>query len=87
MRCGWMLRFRQARLWGIDTVADVYTCLTGMPGSSICELAQNWGAHLIVLGRWERQGMTEVMMGSVSNYVIHHEPCSGLVVQGIMRNG
>lgn len=61
------------------------TCLTGTPGTGICELAQNWGANLIVLGRRGYQGMTGVLMGSVSNYVVHHAPCSVLVVQGMME--
>jgi nucleotide-binding universal stress UspA family protein len=54
----------------------------GEPGASICNLAQTWGADLIVLGRRGYRGITEVLLGSVSNHVIHHAPCSVLVVQG-----
>ncbi|WP_449416717.1 universal stress protein [Phormidium nigroviride] len=50
-------------------------------GHSICEFSQNWGADLIVLGRRGRTGLAEVMLGSVSNYVLHHTKGCVLVVQ------
>ncbi|MBF2020652.1 MAG: universal stress protein [Hydrococcus sp. C42_A2020_068] len=54
----------------------------GDAGPWICEMASNWGADLIVLGRRGRRGLAEMFLGSVSNYVIHHASCSVLVVQG-----
>jgi nucleotide-binding universal stress UspA family protein len=59
-------------------------CLPGTPGTGICDLARSWNADLVVMGRRGHQGLTEVVMGSVSNYVLHHAPCSVLVVQGVM---
>lgn len=53
----------------------------GEPGRQICLVAQEWKADLIVVGRRGRSGLGEWLMGSVSNYVIHHAPCSVLVVQ------
>jgi nucleotide-binding universal stress UspA family protein len=53
----------------------------GEPGFQICQLAKGWDANLIVLGRRGRSGLTEMLMGSVSNYVLHHAPCSVFVVQ------
>ena len=50
-------------------------------GHSICELSQSWGADLIVLGRRGRTGLAEVMLGSVSNYVLHHTKCGVLVIR------
>ncbi|HEY9623304.1 MAG TPA: universal stress protein [Crinalium sp.] len=50
-------------------------------GQGICQAAQRWGADLIVLGRRGRKGLTEVLLGSVSNYVLHHAPCAVLVIQ------
>jgi nucleotide-binding universal stress UspA family protein len=44
--------------------------------------AQIWHADLIVMGRRGVSGMHELFLGSVSNYVTHHAPCSVLVVQG-----
>jgi nucleotide-binding universal stress UspA family protein len=53
----------------------------GEVNEAICDTAQKWEADLIVLGRRGRKGLTEVFLGSVSNYVVHHAPCSVLVVQ------
>lgn len=53
----------------------------GSPGQTICDLAINWQADLIVMGRRGRSGINELIMGSVSNYVLHHACCSVLVVQ------
>ena len=60
-----------------------FNCKVGKPNSQICELAQSWGADLIVLGRRGYKGLSEMLLGSVSNYVFHHAPCSVLVVQGV----
>lgn len=54
---------------------------TGEPGASICDLAQSWRADLVVLGRRGFKGLAEVFLGSVSNHVVHHAPCSVLVIQ------
>ena len=53
----------------------------GSPGQTICDLAFNWQADLIVMGRRGRSGINELILGSVSNYVLHHASCSVLVVQ------
>lgn len=50
-------------------------------GRSICQASQDWGADLIVLGRRGLKGLAEVLLGSVSNYVLHHAHCCVLVVQ------
>ncbi|WP_421659020.1 universal stress protein [Leptothermofonsia sp. ETS-13] len=54
----------------------------GEPGRVICQLAQSWDADLIVLGRRGHSGLSELILGSVSNYVLHHAPCSVLALQG-----
>lgn len=79
----WLKSYQQEAI--AQGISTEITCLLGTPGTGICELAQSWGANLIVLGRRGHQGITEVVMGSVSNYVVHHAPCSVLVVQGIME--
>ncbi|NJM58722.1 MAG: universal stress protein [Synechococcales cyanobacterium RU_4_20] len=58
----------------------------GDPGTLICTQAKDWGADLVLLGRRGRSGLSELLMGSVSNFVLHHAPCSVLVVQGQVPN-
>jgi len=53
-----------------------FTQSVGDPGRRICELASNWQADLIFMGRRGRSGLHELFLGSVSNYVLHHAPCS-----------
>jgi nucleotide-binding universal stress UspA family protein len=55
--------------------------LLGSPESRIVETAEEMHADLIVVGshgynRWER-----LLLGSVSDSVVHHSPCSVLVVR------
>jgi nucleotide-binding universal stress UspA family protein len=55
--------------------------LHGSPESRIVETAEKMNADLIVVGshgynRWER-----LLLGSVSDSVVHHAPCSVLVVR------
>lgn len=58
-----------------------FTLNFGDPGRMICELAKTWEADLIILGRRGHSGLTELFLGSVSNYVLHHAPCSALTIQ------
>ena len=63
-------------------VATEFSQNVGDPGRTICELANTWNADLIILGRRGLTGVREMFLGSVSNYVLHHAPCSVLTVQG-----
>jgi nucleotide-binding universal stress UspA family protein len=58
-----------------------YTLNYGGPGRTICNLAKSWDADLIIMGRRGLSGFSELLMGSISNYVVHHSPCSVLIVQ------
>ncbi len=70
---------QQADELGISLEVD---CRRSEPGAWICKSARQWNADLIVLGRRGREGLAEVLLGSVSSHVVHHAPCSVLVVQG-----
>ena len=67
----------QANTSGVNTE---FTQNTGSPGRMICELATDWNADLIMMGRRGRSGLAEFFLGSVSNYVLHHAPCSVQIV-------
>ncbi len=53
----------------------------GNPGKTICQKAKDWQADLIIIGYRSRKGLAAAFMGSTSNYVVHHAPCSVLIVQ------
>jgi len=72
----------RAALVGQIGTSAVYTeILIGSPESRIVEKAEEISADVIVVGshgynRWER-----LLLGSVSDSVVHHAPCSVLVVR------
>lgn len=61
-------------------VATTFAQVTGNPGWTICDRAKTEQADLIIVGSHGRRGLSEILIGSVSNYVTHHAPCSVLVV-------
>lgn len=61
-------------------VSAEFCQLFGSPGRNICEFAQSWGADLILMGRHGRTGISELFLGSVSNYVLHHAHCAVLTL-------
>lgn len=73
---------RQIREHFPDSQVNVTTkILCGTPKQAIVQEAEEWGADLIVVGShgygfWER-----MVLGSVSNAIVHHAPCSVLVVR------
>lgn len=52
----------------------------GDPSQTICTIATEWQADLIIMGRRGYTGLNELLLGSVSNYVLHRAPCSVLTV-------
>ncbi len=67
---------RQAESAGVQTE---YLQKSGSPGRSICEVAEELKADLIMVGRRGHSGLSELLAGSVSNYVVHHASTSVLV--------
>ncbi len=53
----------------------------GDAGRTICEIAKNHSADVIVMGRNQKSMLSEMFLGSTSNYVLHHAPCSVMVIQ------
>lgn len=53
----------------------------GQPGRVICDLAKELKVDLILMGRQGRSGLSEAILGSVSNYVVHHAGRSVWIVQ------
>lgn len=51
------------------------------PGDKICNLAIDWGADLIVMGRREPADLAISIQSSVSNYVVHNASCPVLITQ------
>jgi nucleotide-binding universal stress UspA family protein len=81
-RLDWMRSLAQtASNTGIKTE---FTQSIGDAGRIISELAVNWEADLIIVGRRGRSGISELFLGSVSNYVLHHAHCSVLTLQGLI---
>jgi nucleotide-binding universal stress UspA family protein len=68
-------------IFGNQNINIMTELLNGSPESRIVEKAEETNADLIIVGshgynRWER-----LLLGSVSDSVIHHAPCSVLVVR------
>lgn len=53
----------------------------GEPRGKIVDVAAKWHADLIVVGSHGRRGLERFLMGSVSEAVVHHAPCSVQVVR------
>jgi len=57
------------------------TVQQGDPKSKIIEAASKWRADLIVVGSHGRKGLEHFLLGSVSEAVAHHAPCSVEIVR------
>jgi nucleotide-binding universal stress UspA family protein len=53
----------------------------GDPKSQIIEAARDWNADLVVLGSHGRKGLSHFLMGSVSEAVVRHAPCSVEIIR------
>lgn len=60
----------------IDTEVEL-----GIPAEVILKTAEKWGADLIVVGSHGRGFWGRLTLGSVSDAVVHHAPCSVLIVR------
>ncbi len=62
-----------------EGVTTEFHQIPGGPGRKICEFAQSEDIDLIVMGHRGISALNELLLGSVSNYVLHHAPCSVLI--------
>ncbi len=58
-----------------------YEVLTGTPEVQVVEIAENWGANLLIVGSHGYNTWERLLLGSVSDAIVHHAPCSVLVVR------
>lgn len=54
---------------------------TGIPGAGITEIVEQQGIDMVVIGNSGKGAVSSFVMGSVSQYVIHHVKCPVLVVK------
>lgn len=71
----------RANLLQAQGIPTEWTQAVGDAGRQICQVAEDWNADLIMMGRHNRSGFEELWLGSVSNYVMHHAGCSVIIVQ------
>ncbi|MDX1976290.1 MAG: universal stress protein [Pseudanabaenaceae cyanobacterium bins.68] len=53
----------------------------GNPREKICAIAQAETADLLIIGSRGLGNLERLMLGSVSDYVVHHAPCAVMVVR------
>lgn len=64
----------------VETIVEL-----GRPARVIVESAETWNADLIVVGSHGRGFWGRLGLGSVSDAVVHHAPCSVLIVKSPAR--
>lgn len=52
----------------------------GKPNRATVDLAKSWGADLLVIGLTQRSALTDWLTSSMTGHVVHHAPCSVLLV-------
>lgn len=62
-------------------VSIITEVLFGSPESRIVELADEMKPELVIVGSHGYSGWERLLLGSVSDAVVHHAPCSVLVVR------
>lgn len=66
---------------GAAVHADEERVEHGDVGPTICQVAEDEGVDLVVLGTHDRSRWSRLWFGSVSDHVVHHAPCPVLVVR------
>jgi Universal stress protein UspA and related nucleotide-binding proteins len=53
----------------------------GPPGKQLIDMITDEGFSLVVMGRRGLSGVTGLLLGSVSNHLVHYAPCPVLIVK------
>lgn len=65
-----------------DSEIDLTTQVsTGTPEQILIETAKDWNADLVVVGSHGRGFWGRMLLGSTTDALVHHAPCSVLVVR------
>jgi universal stress protein A len=60
----------------------IQTCiLVGLPNTTICHVAEQEQADLIIMGSHGRTGLAHVFLGSVAENTVRYAPCPVLVIR------
>lgn len=70
-----------SELDGVDSSSVESDILYGSPAKRIVEAAEDWTADLIVIGSHGYSKWQRILLGSVSDSVVHHAHCSVMVVR------
>jgi nucleotide-binding universal stress UspA family protein len=62
-------------------VAIKTEALSGSPDSAIVERAEETNADLIIVGSHGYRAWERLLIGSVSDSVVHHAPCTVMIVR------
>ena len=54
---------------------------TGEPGEAILKIAKGENASFVIMGSRGQSKLRRTLMGSVSDYVMHHANCPVIVVR------
>jgi nucleotide-binding universal stress UspA family protein len=68
-----------ARALGPDPIEQYL--VEGSPGHAICDLAEELGVSVVVVGSHGKGFLAKTVLGSVSSHVVRHAPCPVLVVR------
>lgn len=76
-----------AKLKGIGKTLKISSeIIQGPPRQVIVDEAENWGADLIVMGSRGLGAWNRLLLGSVSNAVVHHAKCAVEIVRQPQAN-
>lgn len=67
---------------GVKITSEI---LFGSPESRIVETAETINADLIIIGSHGYKSWERLLLGSVSDSVVHHAPCSVMVVRSSVK--